>query len=132
MLQLGRTDIVGQLQRMYIFNYIIGNPDLHDENTGLLYDAKTFEFMSVCPCYDHNIAFWEGFDGLSRATKGNSSSLPLDEWAGMFIKNHLDIAKKLQTLPYLQISKYLSKLQLSELKERAQKLVGWAKEIPLQ
>ena len=126
MLQLGRTDIVGQLQRMYIFNYVIGNPDLHDENTGLLYDAKTFDFISLCPCYDHNIAFQEGFDGLSRATKGNSSSLPLDDWTRMFIKNHPDIGAKLKTLPYPEVGGYLSKSQLSELKERARKVIGWA------
>ncbi len=30
------SDIVAGLQRMYIFNYIIANPDLHDDNYGLL------------------------------------------------------------------------------------------------
>ena len=125
-LQLGRADIISQLQRMYIFNFIIGNPDLHDENTGLLYDAKTFEFLSVSPCYDHNVAFQEGFSGLSRATKGNSSALPLDDWAKMFIKNHLDIAEKLKTLPYSKIDGYLSKRQSSELRQRAQKAIFWA------
>ncbi|MCL2814532.1 MAG: HipA domain-containing protein [Oscillospiraceae bacterium] len=128
MLQLGRTDIVNQLQRMYIFNYIIGNPDLHDENTGLLYDAKTFEFLAVSPCYDHNIAFQEGFGGLSRATKGNSSSLPLDDWTKLFINNHPDIVEKLKLLPYTKINKYLSKRQIAELKDRVKKVLGWFEE----
>lgn len=129
MLQLGRTDIISQLQRMYIFNYIIGNPDLHDENTGLLYDSNTFEFLSVSPCYDHNIAFQEGFGGVSRATKGNSSSLPLDDWAQMFIKHHLDIVEKLKTLPYKELEAFLSKFQLSELKDRVHKVMDWAHNI---
>lgn len=125
MLQLGRTDIINQLQRMYIFNYIIGNPDLHDENTGLLYEAKTFEFLAVSPCYDHNIAFQEGFGGLSRATKGNSSSLPLDDWTRLFIKNHIDIVEKLKLLPYTKLRQYLSKRQFAELKDRVQRVIGW-------
>lgn len=127
-LKIGRQDIKEQLQRMYIFNYIIGNPDLHDENTGLLYDAKTFDFISVSPCYDHNIAFQEGFGGLSRATKGNSSSLPLDDWARMFIRNHTDITERLKTLPYAEIGVYLSERQLEELKERVQQAIIWSKQ----
>lgn len=42
---------------MDIFNYIIANSDLHDDNYGLLYDSEKFEFKSVSPCYDHNVAF---------------------------------------------------------------------------
>lgn len=128
MITIGRQDIKEQLQRMYIFNYIIGNPDLHDENTGLLYNAKTFDFISASPCYDHNIAFQEGFGGLSRATKGHSSSLPLDDWTKMFVKNHLDIVNKLSTLPYEDINVYLSKRQLDELKERVQRVISWGKQ----
>ena len=41
---------------MDIFNYIIANSDLHDDNYGLLYDSEKFEFKSVSPCYDHNVA----------------------------------------------------------------------------
>ena len=59
---------------MDIFNYIIANSDLNDDNYGLLYDSETFEFKSVSPCYDHNVAFQEGFLGLSRTTMGNSVS----------------------------------------------------------
>ena len=32
---------------MDIFNYIIANSDLHDDNYGLLYDSEKFEFKSV-------------------------------------------------------------------------------------
>jgi len=127
-LKINRHDIKEQLQRVYIFNFIIGNPDLHDENTGLLYDAKTFNFLSAAPSYDHNIAFQEGFDGLSRASKGNTSSLPLDDWAKLFIKNHTDIVDKLKSLRYNKISEYLSERQLKELRERVNKIIEWSAE----
>ena len=58
---------------MDIFNYIIANSDLHDDNYGLLYDSEKFEFKSVSPCYDHNVAFQEGFLGLSRISPCCSS-----------------------------------------------------------
>lgn len=124
-IKMGRQDIQGQLQCMYIFNYIIGNPDLHDENTGLLYDANTFDLISLCPCYDHNVAFQEGFGGLSRATKGNSSALPLDAWAKLFAKNHPALIDKLKSLPYDDIAPYLSDRQLAELKARVTQVMGW-------
>ena len=60
---------------MDIFNYIIANSDLHDDNYGLPYDSEKFEFKSVSPCYDHNVAFQEEFLGLSRTTKLKSIDL---------------------------------------------------------
>lgn len=120
------TDIIKQLQRMYIFNYIIGNPDLHDENYGLLYNSKTFELKSVSPCYDHNVAFQEGFLGLTRTTMGNSASLPLDELCERFIKYHTDIARKLKTIDLSEVKTYLSERQYNELTERINNAVIWA------
>lgn len=119
-------NIARQLQRMYIFNYIIANPDLHDDNYGLLYDSKTFEFKGVSPCFDHNVAFQEGFLGLSRTTMGNSASLPLDELCKRFVKNHKDIAERLKNLGLSEIKKYLSDRQLEELKERINNVCMWA------
>ncbi len=111
---------------MYIFNYIIANPDLHDDNYGLLYDIKTFELKSVSPCYDHNVAFQEGFLGLSRTTMGNSVSLPLDDLCERFIDNHMDIAEKLKTIDLKDIKTYLSEIQYNELKERITNVISWA------
>ncbi len=110
--------IVGELQRMYIFNYLIANPDLHDDNYGVLYDPKTFSFLSLAPCFDHNVAFMEGFLGLSRTTMGNSASLPLDALAARFLPYHPDIAKRLAVLKTDDLKEYLSERQLYELKER--------------
>ena len=117
--------IIEQLQRMYIFNYIIANPDLHDDNYGLLYDSKTFEFKSVSPCYDHNVAFQEGFLGLSRTTMGNSASIPLDELCKRFIVNHGDIVEKLKKIELDEVKMYLSERQYNELSERIANALTW-------
>ncbi len=111
---------------MFIFNYIIANPDLHDDNYGLLYDSKTFELKSVSPCYDHNVAFQEGFLGLTRTTMGNSASLPLDDLCERFIKEHTDIAEKLKTIDLSEVKTYLSERQYNELMERIEKAIMWA------
>lgn len=118
--------ITEQMQRMYIFNYIIANPDLHDDNYGLLYDSRTFEFKSLSPCYDHNVAFQEGFLGLSRTTIGNSASIPLDDLCERFIINHKDIAEKLKLTDLKDVKEYLSERQFAELKERIANVIGWA------
>ncbi len=118
--------IIGQLQRMYIFNYIIANPDLHDDNYGLLYDSKTFEFVGLAPCYDHNMAFQEGFLGLTRTTMGNSASLPLDELCRKFIPRHKDVAEKLRSIDLCEVQPYLSERQYSELQHRIKNTIEWA------
>ncbi len=120
-------NIIKEMQRMYIFNYIIGNPDLHDDNYGLLYDSKTFEFKSLSPCYDHNVSFQEGFIGLSRTTMGNSAALPLDELCERFIVNHKDIAQKLETIDLTEVKTCLSERQYSELKGRIASVLEMSK-----
>ncbi len=120
-------NIVSGLQRMYIFNYIIANPDLHDDNYGLLYDSKTFELKAVAPCYDHNVAFQEGFMGLTRTTMGNSASIPLDDLCERFIKRHKDISDKLKIIDLSEIKTYLTDRQFEELQDRIGKVVEWVK-----
>lgn len=126
MYSIGRTDIAGQMQRMFIFNYIIGNPDLHEDNYGLLYNPDTMDILKLSPCYDHNIAFQEGFNGLSRGRLSGSSTLTLDEYTNIFIKGHKDIAQKLSTLDLSEVSKYLNQRQLSELKSRIKTTLYWS------
>ncbi len=121
----GRTDIAGQMQRMFIYNFIIGNPDLHEDNYGLLYDSDTMHFISLSPCYDHNIAFQEGFSGLSRGRLSGSSILTLDEYTKLFIKSHQDIVEKLKHLDLSEVSKYLNERQLKELKSRIDIILQW-------
>ena len=119
-------DIINQLQRMYIFNYIIANPDLHDDNYGLLYNSETFEFKSVSPCYDHNVAFQEVLLGLSRTTMGNSASIPLDDLCEHFIVNYKDIAQKLKSIDLDEVKAYLSERQFNELNERITNVISWS------
>ena len=121
----GRKDVARQMQRMYIFNYIIGNPDLHDDNYGFIYNSKTLKIENLAPCFDHNVAFQEGFDGLSRTTMGNSSSAPLDDWSELFITNHPDIVESLKNINLTEVKKYLTKRQFKELNDRILKVIEW-------
>lgn len=125
LLKEGRADILYDMQRMYIFNYIIGNPDLHEDNYGCIYDSKTFEILELAPCYDHNLAFQEGFNGLSRETVSSSLQIPIVDLAERFIINidHKDILDSLKHLDLSKVLKYLSKIQLAELKERIDNII---------
>jgi hypothetical protein len=96
---------------------------MHDENTGVLYDAKSFEFISLAPCFDHNIAFNKEFMGVSHATKGRSSLLPLDDWSKRFIGNHSDIVERLQSVDYSEIQKYVPKERFTEFQARIKELL---------
>ncbi|MCL1883421.1 MAG: HipA domain-containing protein [Defluviitaleaceae bacterium] len=53
--------ITSELELLFMYNYMIANDDLHDENFGFLYDSETFEIFGVAPAYDFNSAFipWE-------------------------------------------------------------------------
>jgi hypothetical protein len=55
----GRTEIVEQLERLYIFNYLVTNMDFTEDNFGVLYDADTFKIQKVAPAFDFNCAFRE-------------------------------------------------------------------------
>jgi len=118
-----RRDILGQLERMYIFNYVIGNADLHDENYGVLYDPKTFELLRLAPLFDHNVAFDPEFKGVARNSAGGSL-VELDALAKRFIVKHTDIAEKLKGLDFSIISRYLRKEQIRQLKDRVKELIG--------
>ncbi len=128
--QIARIDglehITEQMQRMYIFNYIIGNPDLHNENYGVLYNSD-FELLRLAPLYDHNVAFMEGFDGTSRTTIGSSSLLELDLITSMFISYHEDIVKGLECLDLTEVNTFLSEIQQVELQQRIDKVRVWSR-----
>ncbi len=122
----GFEHIAKQMQRMFIFNYVVGNPDLHNENYGLLYD-NNFKLLKLAPLYDHNVAFMEGFMGVSRTTMGGSAQLPLDTIAEQFIGKHLDIANKLSNINLDEVKPYLNKIQLKELNKRIDDVIKWSK-----
>lgn len=122
---VGLEHVAEQMQRMFIFNYIVGNPDLHNENYGLLYNDD-FELTALAPLYDHNVAFMEGFMGVSRTTMGGSAQLPLDTITEQFIGNHFDIVERLQVIDLGEIKDYLTDMQFTELQTRIETVIGWA------
>ena len=116
---------MSQLQRLFIFNYVIGNLDLHDENYGFLYDAHTFEILCVSPCFDHNVTLAPDEDVLLR------SSFIADrfEWIKTIacgsIGWHSDIAEKLRCLDLDPILGYLSEKQIEALNARIDVLLSF-------
>lgn len=46
-------DIVSDLDRMLVFDYIIGNTDRHLNNFGIIRDADTLEWKRFAPLYDN-------------------------------------------------------------------------------
>lgn len=120
-----KTNIIEQMHRLFIFNYIIGNPDLHDDNYGVLYDSNTFEFKSLAPCYDHNVAFQEGFTGLVRSKVNSFPASPIDEWTKQFIGYHPDIVLKLRKIDLSQVKRYLTDRQYNELISRIANVIAW-------
>lgn len=121
---LGRFDLVSQLQRLFIFNYVIGNLDLHDENYGFLYDASTFEILSVSPCYDHNLALVAD-EGVLMVHSGIAAKFDeIRSVACSVIGFHPDIVERLRCLDLGPIRKYLSEEQMAALRGRIDVLLS--------
>lgn len=114
-----------ELEKMYIFNYLIGNSDLHDENYGFIYDSDTFKLKKLAPLYDHNNAFHEEFGDSIVETIGGVS---LGEYSRRFAKKHKNLIQSLSNINYTEIEKYLSELQIKEFKKRISDLQLWVKE----
>ena len=119
LIRTDRKDLVEQLQRLYIFNYIIGNPDLHEENYGLLYDTRSFKILQVAQCFDHNCAFDDNFIGIT-------NDVDLEELAERFIKYHMDIANRAYRININEMNKYLKPMQLDQLKSRIKNIIVWS------
>jgi hypothetical protein len=90
----GRSDVTAQLERLYIFNYLVENMDFHYENFGFLYDSNSFKITGVAPAYDFNSAF-AGFGDTSAFYSWIVNRLPV------FMRNHQDIKKQLQSSAFL-------------------------------
>lgn len=125
---MNRPDILNSLQRMFIFNYIIANPDLHEDNYGLLYNSHTFEILGLSPCFDHNVAFQKGFFGDTREHLSGGSILPLDLITQQFIKRHLDIVECAKKFDMNLVKDSLDAVQQKELRERLNNIILWSKD----
>ena len=111
-------DITKQLQRLFLFNYLISNFDLHGENFGFLYDTTKFEILSVAPSYDFNAAFeaWGNVKAYDPFILAN-----LQE----FLENNQDIIHKLETIDYiLDKETKLTNEQKKEIGDRADYLIS--------
>lgn len=119
---LGWSDLVSQLQRFYIFNYIIGNMLVRDDEFGFLYDSTTFCIQRLAPFYGVSAAFTTGLQ--EQISQGVNDSFGLvRKRAREFIGLHKDIAQKLGELDLEPISVYLDDVQMTELRERISELI---------
>jgi len=107
-----------QLQRLFMFNYLVSNNDLHGENFGFLYSPKTFELLCVAPAYDFNSAF-EGWRGVELYDPDIFTRL------SEFINNNLDLIPTLsQVAEFLATDPYLNQTQKDEIILRADYLIS--------
>jgi hypothetical protein len=84
LLELQMGSFLRQFERILILSYLTTNFDMHEENFGLLYDPKTFEFTGMAPAFDFNDAFQDwGNPALFHAWEMAN----LKEWAS----RHQDI-----------------------------------------
>ncbi|MCL1842474.1 MAG: HipA domain-containing protein [Defluviitaleaceae bacterium] len=110
--QQDRYDIMWQLERLYIFNYLVINLDFHYENFGFLYDSSTFEILGVAPAYDFNSAFAEYSDV-------NVFYEWITERLALFLRDHPDIAERLQSKEFIDS---LSQADLTDEQKRCVRL----------
>ena len=52
------VDIVPELDRMIVLDYIIANEDRHFNNFGLLRDVNTLEWLGAAPIFDSGTSLW--------------------------------------------------------------------------
>jgi hypothetical protein len=102
-----RTDVTSQLERLYIFNYLIENADLHSENFGFLYDSSSFRIIGAAAVYDCNNAFI-CFGDASVFYAWILEKLP------EFIRGHADIKERLQSPGFLNALNNLPGLTLEQ------------------
>lgn len=122
--QLGRTDLMNQIDWLFIFNYLIGNVDLHSENFGFLFDNKTFKILSIAPFYDHNMSFRVNFDG-----ELDDIGVNIEEWSKYTIAQYPQLCNALHKLNLNVVKPYIKKDEYAALIKRYNKLREWSKGI---
>ena len=107
-----------QMEKLFMFNYLCSNFDLHGENFGLIYCTESFEIMRVAPAFDFNSAFDVYEDVLMY-------DLDIVNNLARFINNNKELLPKLgQVETFLSTDPYLSKEQKSSIVDRADYLVS--------
>ena len=112
------TALEKQLQRLFMFNYLVCNFDFHGENFGFLYSPESFELLGVAPAYDFNSAF-DAYGDITAYDSDIFTRLP------QFINNNLDLIPNLKrTAEYLATDPYLNQEQKNEVVSRADYLIA--------
>ena len=118
---LNRPDLVEQIDLLYIFNYLIGNVDLHAENFGFLFNNKTFKIVSIAPFFDHNMSFNLEFIGET----GNLG-INIEQWSKNAIIQYPQFCNLLHKLDLTVVKPYISKDEYAEFVNRYEKLIKWS------
>ncbi len=84
--ELGVKNIVQNLDKMLVLDYIIANEDRHLNNFGLLRNAETLEWLGFAPIYDSGSSL--GYDKVASQIRSQTEII-----CKPFKKNHLDQVK---------------------------------------
>ena len=107
-----------QLEVLYMFNYLVTNTDMHEENFGVLYDTETFEVTEVAPAFDFNSAFevWGDNSVFYEWVYDNLST---------FVNNNYKFVGRLESInEILQEVPYLTSEQKQSVADRARYLLS--------
>lgn len=95
---LGVKDIIQDIEKMVVLDYIIANEDRHLNNFGLLRNAETLEWIGFAPIYDSGSSL--GYDKLPTQIRAQA-----DITCKPFKKNHLDQLKLVTDTSWVDFDK---------------------------
>ena len=87
-----------EIEKMIVVDYLMVNEDRHQNNFGLIRDAKTLKFVGIAPIFDTGSALW--FD---QPTHMMGSTRKLE--CKPFKKNHEDQLKLVRSLDWLDLER---------------------------
>lgn len=95
---LGVNNIVQDLDKMLVLDYIIANEDRHLNNFGLLRNAETLEWLGFAPIYDSGSSL--GYDKVASQIRSQTEIT-----CKPFKKNHLDQVKLVSDFSWIDFDK---------------------------
>lgn len=96
--ELGVKNIVQDLDKMLVLDYIIANEDRHLNNFGLLRNAETLEWLGFAPIYDSGSSL--GYDKVASQIRSQAEIT-----CKPFKKNHLDQVKLVSDFSWIDFDK---------------------------
>ena len=105
---------------MIFFDALVFNPDRHTSNFGLLRDKKTGEYISMAPCFDHNMALIANGYPTGKTRKDLLITLFTD-----FVKQHLDYSA---CIPIVTREKIEAAIRQTGMKVRSDVIVRYVLE----